>query len=255
MLYEMLDNVCGRINKIDINVEAPLFAAQLRKMRPSLEKEFAANGIKEKDFDNSILVVSASQLRAIKRIPAIVAEMSNILKTGGGEPAFRCVLATGLAYLVQPRDLLPDDLPGGYGFIDDGLFLYETCALSWEITGDTARSEEPRKIFQLLFMCVPDGSQQAFQTAISGVAMTLNVMRSLDPRVAELTVQALIANPLQALPPQVPVAGPPPAFGSQFSGYPGSVGPQYAWKNGNTLGVIFPGGGGVVADSTTISVY
>jgi len=256
MLFRMLDKVYTQINRMEVAAEAPRFAAQLRKMRPTLEAELKAQGIAADQLEKSILVLSAAQVMVIKGIPAIAAEMGKMLQAGSGEAAFRCVLAASLAYLVQPKDLLPDDLPGGYGFVDDALLLHEACALSWEVAGDMARAEEKRKTFQFIFMFVPDGSRELFQSAISGLAMTLNIMRSLDPMVAEMTTQVLVANPLQPIAPQggAGAVGSPSTFGSQFANYPSRLGPQYTWRDGNTMGVNFPGGGGVATNGRDIFV-
>jgi len=256
MLYQLLDKIYARINKLEVATEAPRFVAQLQKMRPNLKAELKAQGIAADQLDKSFLVLSTAQLTVIKGIPAIAAEMSKMLRAGSGEPAFRCVLAASLAYLVQPKDLLPDDLPGFYGFIDDALFLHEAGALSWEITGDMARAEEKRKIFQFIFMFVPDGSRELFKSAISGLAITLNLMRSLDPMMAEMTTQMLISNPLQPISPQAGSGqvGVPSTFGSQFSNYPSGHGPQYTWRDGNSMGVNFPGGGGVATDGRDIFI-
>lgn len=256
MLFQMLDRLNARINKMNIATEVPKFVAQLRKMRPTLESELKAQGIAEDQLEKTILALSTAQVGVIKGIPALATEMSQMLQAGSGEPAFRCVLAASLAYLVQPQDLLADDLPGGYGFIDDALLLHEACALSWEVSGDMARAEEKRKIFQFIFTFVPDGRQAEFRSAISGLAMTLNIMRSLDPMLAETTTQMLIANPLQPIAPQGGVGAPGglSTFGSQFTNYPSGHSPQYTWRDGNTMGVNFPGGGGVMTDGRDIFV-
>lgn len=256
MLFKMIDKLCIRINKMEVAAELPIFTAQLHKMRPTLKDEFKAQGIKENQFDTIITILSSGQLAIIKGLPAIASEMVKILKEGTVEPAFRCVLAASLAYLVQPQDLLPDDLPGGYGFIDDALLLHEACALSWEVAGDMARAEEKRKIFQYIFTFVPDGSREQFQSAISGMATTLNIMRSLDPMLAEMTTQMLIANPMQPIVPQggANALSSPSTFGSQFANYTNSPRPQFTWSDGNNMGVNFPGGGGVATNGRDIFV-
>ena len=256
MLFQMLDNVCARINALDVAAEAPRFAAQLRTMRPSLESELTDKGIAADQLEKTILALSVAQLVLIKGIPKTAAEMSKLLQSGSGEPAFRCILAASLAYFVQPHDLLPDGLPGGYGFVDDALLLHEACAISWEIEGNMARAEEMRKLFQFIFTFVPDGSRELFQSAISGLAVTLNLMRSLGSGLAEMTAQMLIANPLQPIAPQGGIGAPGglSAFGSQFANYSSSPGPQYTWRDGNSMGVNFPGGGGVATDGRDIFV-
>ncbi len=254
MLFDMLQKLYARIERLDAATELPLFIAQLHKMRPTFRAELKAQGIAADQVEKSILMLSAGQMAIIKGLPAIAGEMSKMLQAGAGEPAFRCVLAATLAYLVQPNDLLPDDLPGGYGFIDDALMLHGACALSWEIAGDKARAEEKRKIFQYIFMFVPAGIREQCQASINGLAATLSIMRTLDPMVAEMTTQVLIANPLQPVTPQSQpgaMAG-PPAFGSQFNNYVSR--PQYTWRDGNTMGVNFPGGGGVATDGRNVFV-
>jgi hypothetical protein len=209
VLFQLVEKVCSRISGLDVKSEAPRFAAQPRKTRPSLPFELEAQGIAKGKIDQAILVLSTAEHGVIKGIPALAGEMANVLRTGSGVPAYRCVLAASLAYFVQPQDLLPDGLPGGYGFRDDALFLHEACAVSWELTGDNARAEEKRKIFQFIYIFVPDGSRQLFQQAIGGLAATLYIMRALDPMLAEMTTQTLIANPLQ---PITPPMGAPAAF-------------------------------------------
>jgi hypothetical protein len=256
MLFRLVSKVCSRIDKMDIEVETPLFASQLQKMRPSLTTALESQGIASDQLEKSILLLSTAQLSVIKGIPAIAVEMSNLLKAGSGLPAFRCVIAASLAYLVQTQDLLPDDLPGGYGFIDDALMLHEACALSWELTGDMTRAEEKRKIFDFIFISVPDGKQELFKSAINGVAVTLNVMSSLDPMLAEMTTQMLIQNPLQPIAPQGTISsvGGLSPLGSHFSNYPGGSGFQYSWQSGNSMGINFPGGGGVATDGRDIFI-
>jgi hypothetical protein len=256
MLFQLLDKLNARIDKMSLATEPAKFAAQLRKMRPTLADELKSQGVTQDQLDPVILVLSTGLVNVIKGIPTIAGEMRKMLQEGTGEPAFRCVLAASLAYLVQPQDLLPDDLPGGYGFIDDALLLHETCALSWEVAGDKKRAEETRKIFQFIFISVPDGSRAQFQNAISGMAMTLNIMRSLDPMAAEMTTQMLIANPLQPITPQGGVGAPVghSTFGSQFTNYSRVQRPQYTWRDGNTMGVNFPGGGGVATDGRNVFV-
>lgn len=254
MLYQLLDQLYARIDGMNVDAEAPRFIAQLRKMRPSIIQELKSQGMTGQVLENALLTLSLAQLGFIKQLPTIAREMSNMLQTGGGEPAFRCVLAASLAYLVQPQDLLPDDLPGGYGFVDDALLLHEACALSWEIAGDIARAEERRKSFRFIFIFVPDDSQEKFKAAFAGLATTLNVMRTLDPGIAEMTTRTLIANPLQAATPQPGPGSAPSDFGRQFIDYPGSAGMQYTWRDGNSMGVNFPGGGGVATDGRDIFI-
>lgn len=254
MLYQMIDKLCEQINKIDAVAELPQFAAQVRKMRPNLNNELLSQGILEKELNKSIMTMSFAQLVLIKNIPSIADELTKILKVQNINAAYRCSVAACLAYLVNPKDLLPDNLPGGYGFIDDFLLLQEACALSWEISGDMKKAEERRKIFQFTFMFVPESRREEFQTAINSLTTTFNIMRALDPILAEMTIQMLIQNPLQEISQQSHSFGSLSPFKSQFSEFSKNYRPQYSWQNGNTMGINFPGGGGVAADSSGVYI-
>jgi uncharacterized membrane protein YkvA (DUF1232 family) len=256
MLYQMVNKVCTRINNMDVEVEAPLFSAQLQKRRPRLKDELFAQGIKKGALNDALLLISKLELRIIKGIPPIAGEMSRILQAGEGESAFRCILAASLAYLVQPGELIPDDLPGGYGLLDDALLLHEACALSWEAIGNNAHAEEDRKLFQAILICVPEETREMLKSTVSSLAITLNLMRSFDPMLAEMTAQALIANPLQGMSNQTKsgAADGLSAFGSQMSNYASNCRPTYSWQSGNSMGINFPGGGGVASDGRDVFI-
>jgi uncharacterized membrane protein YkvA (DUF1232 family) len=252
MLYQLIDKLNAQINKMDVKAEAPLFVEQWRKMRPSLENELKSHGVPPDQFANVMLTLSMAQLGYIKCIPTWATEMCQVLQSGSGDPSFRCVLASSLAYLVQPLDLLPDNLPGGYGFIDDVLLLTEARAISWDISGNSKNAEEIRKVFQFIFVFVPDNRQEEFKNAINGMATVMNLFSSLDPMVAEMTTQMLIQNPLQ--PVTSGEQGQPSAFGSKFSSYASAPKYQYTWKDGNNMGVNFSGGGGVATDGRDVFI-
>jgi hypothetical protein len=82
------------------------------------------------------------------------------------------------------------------------------------------------------------------------------MMRLMDPMLAEMTTQALIANPMQSVAPQggIGAFGGASAFGGQFANYASSARPQYSWRDGNSMGVNFPGGGGVATNGRDVFV-
>lgn len=254
MIYQMIEKLCTRINQINSEKELPQFISQFRKMRPNLKSELLSQGIPEEKQNTFINVISWAQMGHIKKIPSIADELSSILRSRNFASDFRCAVAASLAYLVNPNDLLPDNLPGGYGFIDDLLMLHETCALSWEIAGDMKKAEDLRKMFSFTFLFVPEGKREEFQTVINSLAMTINLMRALDPTIAEMTIQMLIQNPLQQVPQQSGSFGNLSPFASQFSGISNNYRPTYSWQDGNTMGINFPGGGGVAADSSGVYI-
>jgi uncharacterized membrane protein YkvA (DUF1232 family) len=256
VLFKHLDNVQAKIDSINIQKEIPNFISQLRRMRPNLGAEIAAQGISKEQTSLFLSLMCVAHLTYIKGISAISAEMRNIIQTRSHEPAFRLLLTAALVYLAHPKDILPDDLPGGYGFVDDALMLYAACALSWQIAGNELRAAEDQKKFQFLFTAVPDDKKMLFQNALTEYANLLNILRFQNAIIIESQIQTLINNPFQEFDVRnftAPTMPAPPAW-SQITNYPSMAGPQMAWKSGNTMVVNFPGGGGVAADSTGVYV-
>ena len=251
MLFQLLDEVCARIDALDVAKEAPRFAAELRRRNPHLEAE-VAKGIPGIDVDYLIEVMSMGHLTLVKAIPGLVREMRTLVQSGACEPAFRCLLAATLAYTVQPRDLLPDDLPGGYGFVDDALMLHEACALSWEVSGDMARAEDTRKKFQFIFAAVPQDRHAQFQEAVRGMALLVNIMRMYGPELAAMRTQELIAHPLQPTVTEGDASIPTAPVARGFSVFEPGAPPRFTWESGGMMGVNFSGGGGVATDGRNI---
>ena len=251
MLFQLLDEVCARIDALDVMAEAPRFAAELRRRNPRLEID-VLHDIPEIDVDMAIRLMSMGHLSLVKAIPSLVSEMRALVQSGACEPAFRCVLAATLAYTVQPRDLLPDDLPGGYGFVDDALMLHEAAALSWDVSGDMARAEDTRRKFQFIFEAVPPDRHAEFKEAVRGMAVLVNIMRMYGPELAAMTTEGLIAYPLQATGAEGGAGTAANPFARGFTAFEPGAPPQYTWQTGNLMGINFPGGGGVATDGRDI---
>jgi hypothetical protein len=105
-------------------------------------------------------------------------------------------------------------------------------------------------------MFIPDQSQEQFRAAVNNLSMTLNLMRSMDPLLSEITKRTLIANPLQPVQTQgqAGAMGGHSAIGQRMASYHSAPKPSYAWRSGNSMGVNFAGGGGVATDGRDIFV-
>ena len=59
-----------------------------------------------------------------------------------------------LLYLVQPQDLIPDDAPGGYGFLDDCVLLHAArLAHLTQFPNPDAKAEALHKNLNSFSMC------------------------------------------------------------------------------------------------------
>ena len=65
--------------------------------------------------DALLEAVARSMLHRVKETPTIARTMLTAIDQDDTPLALKVGLASVLAYLVQPRDLISDDLPGGYG--------------------------------------------------------------------------------------------------------------------------------------------
>src|SRR5262249_42123952 len=100
--------------------------AQLREHAPEIVADMLEDARRQgnKPTEDAILtVLSGVALASVKGIPGLAKKLVAGMNDRRIPMARRCTIASVLGYLVQPRDLLPDNLPGGYGFLDDAAML------------------------------------------------------------------------------------------------------------------------------------
>lgn len=239
MLFRLLDQTCTKISKLDIKREAPLMLGEIKRARPDFLARLRESGAK-KDKEIIRLITEAaagSVLVRIKDMPTIVNIMVDKLKNRRTDPAIRCALAGVLAYLVQPHDLIPDDAPGGYGYVDDNAILRAGLIEHLDILPPEAtEAEKQRDYLQMFGSLVALHVLPALQAAIVGVTITSHLLRMVPPEMLEITTQQAIANPLQMTAPQPPPGFTPPMAPTLNDGH--WSGGAY-FEGGN---VIMPGG-------------
>ena len=153
---------------------------------------------------------------AVKHIPTVVKNMLERVRGAGADPALRCAVMGALAYLVQPHDIMPDDAPGGYGFVEDDV-IPRVAHIEYlnVLPPDAGDLEKEREYYQMGASTVPLHALAALQNAVTGMAVGFQVLRRLPPELLEVTTQQTNANPLQM---NMPSASPgftpsmPPSF-------------------------------------------
>jgi uncharacterized membrane protein YkvA (DUF1232 family) len=142
-------------------------------------------------------MIASCQLGLIKEIPVIVGSVRRAIEQSSTHPAVRCAMVGALAYLAKPRDLIPDDRPGGFGFVDDCMILRATTSEYFDMLppGFTTHQRE-RDNLRLLAISVPPGQRKEFQEAISGVWRMFHSLLLVPPAEVERTIQQIILNPL-----------------------------------------------------------
>ncbi|MBW2278850.1 MAG: DUF1232 domain-containing protein [Deltaproteobacteria bacterium] len=232
MLFDLLNQMNARIDDLDPEQAWPAFANQLRVTNPQMLYDLMGDDTQER-VSWAAERVSRANLTLIKDIPWYVHALVQAANDPYMEPAYRCAIVGSLAYLVQPHDLIPDDLPGGFGLIDDCILLHVTAAESLEyLPRDFTSSERERLLVNLLMQTIPDGRFPEFRAAIAGVRQLIFHLGLLDPMLVEQTTAAMINDPL--------VAG-PAADPSEYRDSTPPPGPDYFAMPTEGLGVAEDG--------------
>ncbi len=255
MLFQLVDEVVRRISALDPAREAPAFADQLRRHVPALVQS-RPPGVPEAAASRAVETIALVCLKEIRKIPDSVSQMTALLREPTVNPAVACVFVAILAYLVQPRDLIPDDTPGGYGFLDDYVLL-RAGEIEWLSTqpGRAAQIAELQKGIGILAALAPAAAKPHLQGAVNELSQFLQIMAMMPQEMQLLTIQMIVANPLAGGMPQAPpgfVAAP----GVPVGGFAPTMSWEgaHTWQDGGMMGVNFPGGGGVAADASGVYV-
>ena len=195
MLSRMLNEVVERIEAFEIAGERAAFAGELRAARPDLFGQLSER-FGEDDTGRIARMIASSQLGLIKDIPVIVGCVRQAIDQSSTHPAVRCAMVGALAYLAKPRDLIPDDRPGGFGFVDDCMILRATTSEYFDVLppGFTNHQRE-RDNLRLLAISVPPGQRKKFQEAINGVWQMFHSLLLVPPAEVEHTIQQITRNP------------------------------------------------------------
>ncbi len=236
-LFYFVDQICTEISNLDIERETPLMMQQIQRARPDFRARLQEEGVKKEVIGLINSAIATQVLVYIKDIPAIAEMMIDKVRKRSTDPALRCALVGVLAYLVQPRDLIPDDTPGWYGYVDDSAILRAGLIEYLNVLPPHAtEAEKQRNTLQMFGSIIPLDLVPALQLAIEGMSMTFQLLRMLPPQLLEITTEQAIANPLQMVAPQAP-AGFAPSMPPSFGGGHWSGGAYF--EGGN---VIMPGG-------------
>ena len=252
MLVQLIQKVNDAVSRLNVEAAAPAFVSAWLRMRPDTKIEIAKtvpgenDAAKEAVLDGALVSMAKGALRRIKKIPEMTTVMLERLQNRDTEPAVRCALASILAYVVQPRDLIPDNAPGGYGLLDDAVMVHAGYlnVPPPEIGAEKQKPHEHYLRFLAGFM--PKEATAALQQTVQSLEMSLAFYRKLPPDMLDATTQIIITNPL------LPVNGGGADLKSSSVLLASKVTPTYSQdKKGRTL-VKFPGGGAIAADANGI---
>jgi len=246
-LYTLIDDVVHRIDTLDPDAgeDVKLFARQLVEARPDLFSQLGGDH-RGPDASRGAEMLAAGMIAVIKEIPGIVEGMLAAIDRRTTEPAVRCALTGALAYLVQPRDLMPDDLPGGFGFIDDCMILRATVTefIDYLPKGFTTLERE-RRLLELLAIAIPPERLPEFQEAVEGIWLIFHALLWEAAEETDAIAERIMAAPLDTPLPQPDRLSIPLPPGPRLSMAPGD---ETLELDRALLSVSFAKGGEILID-------
>ena len=214
-LVELLEPVVDRLKAVDPDAQSGEFARNLLRLR---KEAFAGlpGGASGDRAQQASLAVARRVLREIARIPRLVDGVRDQVASPDSPAAMKLSHALCLKYLVDPRDLLPDDLPAGYGFIDDAVLLWAALGTREHyITNDQSKVAVARSAIRLLGLAVPRDVADQIELALREIQRLVQSIPALSEDAVLKMVRQIIAKPT-APPPSPPrateLAPDPPLF-------------------------------------------
>jgi len=175
------------------------------------------------------VTIAKHQIRLVKQMPALVRELGDVVGNPNTEAGVRLTIAAQLAYLVQPHDIIPDALPGGFGYVDDAIFL--RLALG-------KKDPDPLAI-PFLGICVPRELVDSMRKQMAEMSWLTSYMRMMPPFTIDSASRKLMENPLVQIVP--PGAVPHSAIAKAPALHDGKL----ADETLESITYLFEGGGGL----------
>ena len=238
-LVHKVGNIVSAIDPIE---DAPAFVETWLQHRPE-QRDLAFPDVAGQASRETVFqMFAAGALAIVKRIPEMMDVMVERLHSDDVDPAVQCAVATVLAYVVQPRDLIPDDAPGGYGFIDDTILLHAGFLdiLSME-PPHAAQFKTQQEYLSYISSFAPPAVMSELQQTVSSMESTLSVFRMLPREALEVTTRIIIDEPLRVS--TIPVTRRDQFHSAEFLEHAGEKVVQNITRDGDTIVVQFPGGG------------
>ena len=244
MLYKLVERICADIDRLDLGLFGGL-AEPIQEAAPdtiAFIRDSRKRG-KKLTYDEVAKTQALVAFTFIKSIPRTARAMVDKVKDRRVHAARRCAVASVLAYLVQPHDIIPDDAPGYYGYLDDAILLHAGLVEYLDTLPAGSNADSQARMVNYLIALTPEHVRPALQLAVSSMSQVVQILSMMGPEIAEGTLAQIVANPLQA---SSTVAAPPGFSPRAARDYGGGH-----WSGGNYFegnNVIMGGGGPALID-------
>jgi hypothetical protein len=254
LFQQVMQKLVG-VREFDPKRDAARYAEQLLEFHPRLFAQ-VDGGSESVAARMAARTIAVDHLGEICRLPTYVDELQRSLAVATMRAGDRLVRVAALAYLVCERDLIRDDLPAGYGLIDDcisirGAMLATPGPRPRGGVGSLMAAELLR--IRYLALAVPDDVLAATEQTLTHSAMLAARTRDLPDWIVERAIRELVEQPPTEFPAPLPLPDPVEAIEieSMISLTPGEL----VEVAGESLVIEFPDGsrlrreaGGVLVD-------
>ena len=248
MLFRMVEKTCASLDALDVQRDTPAMMRQILAVRPHSDPDsqafasFVAEGVPLDDL-RAILAgaekkVAAIMVTRVKESAAIARRMVSMIRGDEVSLQTQVGLAIVLLYFVDPHDLVPDGVEGGYGYIDDSVLLraglIEQAA---ELAPDPLRREQLNADISMFASVLPPRVVPVLEKMVIELQGIVRTLRGHPVEVLSMLRDQIISTGVLANIPAVPRGA-----GAGASGLPSSAG---RWERGvyfEGRNVIVPGG-------------
>ena len=248
MLFRMVEKACASLDALDVQRDAGGMLRQILAVRPHGELDsrsldsFVAEGVPIEDL-RAILAgaekkVAALMVTRVKESAAIARRMVSMIRGDEVSLQAQVGLVIVLLYFVDPHDLVPDGVEGGYGYLDDAVLLRAgLIELDAEVPPDSLRREQLSTDISMFASVLPPRVVPVLEQMVIELQGIVRTLREHPVEVLSMLRDQIISTGALANIPAVPrgvVAG--------SRGFPSSAG---HWERGvyfEGRNVIVPGG-------------
>lgn len=242
MLFDELAKTVKRIKLIDPQKDAPLFANEMLRNNAAAFRNFDL-GKSPSDAQKLVMLSLAAGCiqMLIVPLPSIVDRMARLVRDVSQRSDTRCAAAGALGYLVQPRDLIPDDSPGGYGFLEDSVILHAVQSeLVRSGTAGLRESADAAELMKLAAGVCPPSILGALEQAVVGATVGFRALAGIPAEILDSVTAQIVADPFKA------------SIPGSTSSVPGSAGlgrgqSMSQLELRNSMGMTFEASGGTIA--------
>lgn len=207
LLSTRIDETCRIVTALDPDTEGAAMIGQVMQARPDIEPQIrsvvAQSDAGNEAMDRVLLALGVAFVRRVKDLPAQVGTLVGCINDPSTESAVRCALVSILAYVSQKRDFVPDDAPGGYGFVDDCAMLIAALMNMLDpVEANAERIEAYQETFTGLQSMLPESVNNDMQLAVQSLVLLVQAVRALPEEMAESLIQKILDDPEGVAPPQ-----------------------------------------------------